>query len=415
MINLKALINLVSIDDAIERLAMALDKTIVLDVEELTILNSVNRILAEDIYAEIDRPEVDVTAVDGYAVRSIDTVGASQYNPLELSIVGVLKPGQKPLEKCLDPGTAIRVHTGAPIPCGADAVVMDEDISLSKDHLVIYKPVPQGLNIIRRGEDFARGDLLAHKGSVIKPSIIAALTASGISRVRVYRKINVSVLAVGDELVEPGEEHVEGKTYNSTAYIVYSLLQRDGLFDVNYVGIVPDDSRELEEAVAREISKGADLVITTGGTGVSESDVVYYLIKRGEQVFRGVRMRPGRPTSSFIYGNKLIMCLSGFPVAAWTGYEVLLRRAIMKWLNIRGFERRVVNALLTRRIPNTVGYSSVIRVKVHLDKGVYFAEPYMLRGSGVISSLLRTDGYVIIPESVEGYEKNTPVQVYLYD
>ncbi|MEM1639113.1 MAG: molybdopterin molybdotransferase MoeA [Desulfurococcaceae archaeon] len=416
MIDLSKLTSLINLNEAVERLVKALSKTIQLEVEEAGLVNSVNRVLAVDIYAENNRPEFDIAAVDGYAVRSIDTTGATQYNPVELSIVGVVKPGQKPSETCLEPGTAVRIHTGTPIPYCADAVVMDEDVDVSEKHVVVFKPVPHGSNIIRQGEDFAKGELLVRRGSLIKPSMIAALAALGISKVKVFRKINASVLAIGDELVEPGEERVDGKIYNSTAYIVLSLLQQDRIFEVKYSGIIPDDAREVEEAIAREISNGADLVITTGGTGISESDVVSHLVKKGDSVvFRGVRMRPGRPTSSFIYRNKLVVNFSGFPVAAWAGYEVLLRRAFIKWLSIRELERHVVNAVLTRRIPNTVGYSSVIRVMIRYENGVYYADPYMLRGSGVISSLLRTNGYVIIPEDIEGYEKNTLIQVYLYD
>lgn len=413
---MNTLTHLVGINEAIERLVRALSKTVLLEAEEVSLLDSINRVLAVDVYAESSRPEFDMAAVDGYAVRSIDTVGASQYNPVELNIVGVIRPGQKPGEICLGPGTAARIHTGAPIPCNADAVVMDEDVDVSDNRVVVYKSASHGLNVVRRGEDFAKGEVLVRRGSVVKPSIVAALAASGIGEVKVFRKINVSLFAVGDELVEPGEDHMGGKTYNSTAYIVHFLLQQDGIFNVKYGGILPDDAWKVEEAIAREIDRGADIVITTGGTGVSESDVISHLIRRGELVvFRGVRVRPGRPTSSFIYRNKLVVNLSGFPVAAWTGYEVLLRRAIIEWLNIRGLERHVVNALLTRRIPNTVGYSSVIRMKIHYENGIFYAEPYMLRGSGVISSLLRTNGYVVIPEDTEGYEKNTLIQVYLYD
>lgn len=416
MVVLKALLTLVSVDDAVERLASALARFINLDVETINTINATGRILAEDIYATIDRPEEDISAVDGYAVRSIDTVSASHYNPVELVVKGTFRPDKRPTTLCVEPGTAIRVYTGTPVPCNADAIIMSEDVRLEEDRILIYKPVAQGSNVIFRGEDFKRGDLLATKGTVVKPALITALVASGISKVKTYRKINVSVIAVGDELVEPGEEKLQGEVYNSSAYVVYSMLNRDFIFDARYAGIVPDSVSEVEDAILKEFERGADVVITTGSTGIGEFDIVADLIeKRGTFIFRGVRMRPGRPTSSSIIDKKPLLHLSGFPVAAWTGYEVLFRAAITKWLSIRGFERRAVYALLTRRLPNVVGYKSIVRVNVFEQSGELYAEPYMLRGSGVISSLLKTNGYVILPENVEGFEKNTKVQVYMYD
>ena len=413
---MKMLSRLIGVDDAVKKLVDAFSRTLHLDVEVVKITDAVGRVLAEDIYAPVNRPETSISAVDGYAVRSLDTTSASYYSPVELFIKGTIKPGYGNSGLCVDPGTAVRVHTGAQIPCGADAVVMEEDVQVVGNKVLVYKPVASGSNIVLKGEDFKKGDLLAPRGSLVKPPVIAALSASGVDSIVVYKKINVSIVTIGDELIEPGETPAPGRVYNSSAYVVYSALLRDSLFSVRYAGIVPDSVEEVENAVLGEFEKGVDLVITTGGTGISESDVIVdFVARNGEFVFRGVKMRPGRPTSSSIIHSKLVVHLSGFPVAAWCGYELILRRALIEWLGIRGLERHYVYARLARRLPGSPGYCSVVRVMLYEDNGELYADPYMLRGSGVISSLLRTNGYIIIPENVEGYEKGSRVRVYLYD
>jgi len=416
VITVKALLELIDVGEAIRRLVDALSRTLHLDVETVNLTNAIGKVLAEEVYATIDRPGEDISAVDGYAVRSLDTVGASYYNPVELTASRSVKPGERPAFPCIEPGVAVEVYTGTPIPCGADAVVMSEDVEVRGDRVLVYKPVAGGSNIIFKGEDFKKGDLLATRGTLIKPALLAALAANGVDKVKVYRKINVSIIAVGDELVEPGKEAPPGKVYDSSTYIVYSSLVRDLVFNAKYSGIVPDDVDAVANAVAREFERGADVVITTGGTGVGRHDIVVDFVKRhGEFVFRGVKLRPGRPTSSSVVGGKLLLHLSGFPIAAWTGYEVLFRTAVIKWLGVSGLERHSVYALLTRRLPNVAGYTSIVRVNVFERHGELYAEPYMLRGSGVISSMLRTNGYVVLPENVEGFEKNTRVKVYFYD
>ena len=404
----------IGLESAVEALARSLKNLVSLESEEVSLLEATGRILYEDVHATRDRPRENISAVDGYAVKHVDVLGASLYNPVELKLAGSLRPGSKPNEVHVKPGTAARVQTGAPIPHGADAVVMDEDAEVRGDVVVVYKQVAKGENVIYSGEDLKRGELIASKGTIAGPGIVAALAASGVSRVRVYRKIRVSVIAVGDELVEPGSDAAQDKEFNATAYLVYSQLTRDRIYEPRYYGIVPDDAKLLEEAIFQEIERGADVVITTGGTGVSESDVISELAAKHVVVFRGVKMRPGRPTSCTVIGGKPVLHLSGFPVASWVGYEMLLRRATILWLLLKGFERPQIEATLARRLPNPAGYTSVIRVSVEAKNGEYRAEPYMLRGSGVISSLFKTNGYIVVPENVEGFEKGSRVRVYLH-
>ncbi|MEM1668752.1 MAG: molybdopterin molybdotransferase MoeA [Thermofilaceae archaeon] len=404
----------IAINEAVNKLASVLAEAVELESEEVDLLEAVGRILATDVYSPQDRPRANVSAVDGYAVRSIDTVGASPYNPIELIIKYYLKPGQDAQGFTVERGVAARVLTGAPIPEGADAVVMDEDVEVRDGKVVIYKQVSEGSNIVYRGEDLKQADLVGSKGQVVNPAMVGAFAAVGIKSVKVYRKVRVALIAIGDELVEPGSSTTLGKDFNSTVYIVYSQMIKDWIFQPTYYGILPDDPVLVEEAIVRGIEKGADLVITTGGTGVGEGDVVEHVMKKNTVVFRGVRIRPGRPTSCSVVSGKPVVHLSGFPVASWTGYELLIRPAVQRWLGIKGFERPAIRATLTRRLPNVAGYTSLVRVQLRELHGEFYAEPYMLRGSGVISSLLRTNGYVMIPEDLEGYEIGSKVTVYIH-
>lgn len=411
----KRITALVSISEAVDLLAGILRGTVKLSVEEARVSSALGRILAEDVYAGINIPPFNRSAVDGYAVRAVDVVNASVYNPVELLLKGSVAAGEYPPSTCIGHGEAIRVHTGSPVPCGADAVVMDEDVEVADSRILVYKPVSPGQNISRMGEDFTRGELVVAKGTLLKPVHIAALSSIGVDKVKVYRKLEVGVLASGDEVCEPGVDvECETGVYNSSARLLVALLLNTGFTSVKYYGVFPDDPEILGDAL-RKAAVENDLVVTTAGTGVSEGDTVIDVAMHSWRlVFRGVRMRPGRPTSLSLVEGKPVLHLSGYPVAAWTGYEAILMPAFSKWLGLKGVERPVVYARLSRRIPNTVGYTSYIRVTLRDTGGEYVAEPYMLRGSGVLSSLLRSHGYIVIPENVEGFEKDSIVPVYLF-
>lgn len=405
----------ISVNEAKIKLSKVLSERITLEEELVKIVDSLGRVSSRLVKAPFNRPRVNLSAVDGYAVRSLDTIGSSTFTPVELVIKSVLKPGGDPDEVCVEPGFAIRVHTGAPIPCGANAVVMDEDVKVQGDTILVFKPVAPGANIILKGEDISENSVLVEPGTLIRPAHVTALASIGVNALHVYRKIRTSIIAIGDELVEPGHPLSKGKEYNSSAYIIYTQLVRDGIFQVDYTGIVPDNTEAILDAIKREVSKGSDLIITVGGTGVSETDKIPELLEEySSPIFRGVRMRPGRMTSASVVLGRPVLSLSGFPVAAWAGYELILRPAIAAWLNISGFERHVVYAYLARRLPNISGYTSIVRVSLAVKNGKYYAEPYMLRGSGVISSLLRTHGYIVVPEDTEGFEEGEEVPVYIY-
>ncbi|MGB9827176.1 MAG: molybdopterin molybdotransferase MoeA [Thermosphaera sp.] len=405
---MKILRDLIEVDTAVEAFARALSK-ISLRTESLRIGEALGRVVASEVKAEFDFPDQDRSAVDGYAVVAEDTYYASQYSPVELRLVHDRRG-----DLCIGKGEAFEVFTGNPIPCGADSVVMKEDTVREKDKILVLKPVPVGGNISRKGEDYAKGSILVPKGTVLNPFHIAIMASNGLKTVEVFEELRIGVISTGNEIVSPGLARKQGEYYDSTGVLINQLLIQDGFYKVTYYGVFPDDVKALTEALEEAVLEN-DIVLTLGGTGVSESDVVVEVAeKKGGLVFRGVKMRPGRPTSSSMINGKPVLHLSGYPVAAWTGYEVIFRRAVAKAFNLLNYNRRIAFAKLARRLPNQVGYQTYIRVQLKMGEDGLIAEPYMLRGSGVLSSLVFSQGYVEIPSNIEGYEKGEIVKVFLF-
>ena len=409
----KYLGKLISVDEAVK---LVLEKTrLELSTKLIDIYSALNHILAEDIYAEYDAPAYDRSAVDGYAVRSIDTVGASPLNPAILRVKGIIRPGDDPEKYFVGENEAVEITTGAPLPLGADAVVMYEDTHRTDDIVEVYKAVPMYANVSRKGEDYKKNELLVKNNTLLTDRFLAIIASTGIRKVRVYEKIKIGLITTGNELVEPGHKLKPGKIYNSTSVLVKTYLEKHAPFTlIKYYGIYPDNYRVLTEVLSKAINEN-HIVITTGGTGVSSEDVIRDVIENnGEWIFRGVALRPGRPTSAALVSNKPIFMLSGFPVAAWTALESIVLKTLYLLHGLNPPSRCSVKARLTRRVPNTVGYRTYIRVSIREDKDRgLIAEPYMLKGSGILSSLTKSNGYIVLRENVEGYEEDDIIDVYL--
>ncbi|WP_148677164.1 gephyrin-like molybdotransferase Glp [Staphylothermus hellenicus] len=411
----KFLGSLISVDEAVNKATRAFKDLVELRIIEKTVWDALYYVSAEDILALIDQPRYDRSAVDGYAVISSDTTGASPTNPAILRVKGYMSPSSTPEEYVVRNGEAVELATGAPLPLGADAVVMYEDTNRVGDEVEIYKPVPSGANVSRKGEDYRKGEVLVKKNTLLKPWHLSIIASTGINSVKVYEKLRIGVIGTGSELVEPGYKLSSGQIYNSTSVLVKNYVETLGLAKGKYYGVFPDEKEVLREALFKALREN-HLVITTGGTGVSDEDVIRDIVDEyGEWVFRGVAMRPGRPTSAAIINDKPVFLLSGYPVAAWTGLEAIVSPTIYSILGLEKPVKPVVQGILARRVPNTVGYRSYIRVTTRIGPGnKVIVEPYMLKGSGILSSLVKTNGYIILYENIEGYEKGSIVDVILY-
>jgi molybdopterin molybdotransferase len=368
---------------------------------------ALNRVLAEDIIAEENLPRFDRSAVDGYAVKAEDTFGVSQFKPKTLKLTD-----RSEVKK----GEAKQVWTGNPLPKGADAVLMLENAKRFDNEIEVWTAVTPGENVSKKGEDVKKGEVAVKAGTRLKPHHLGLIAALGKTETRVFEKPKVAVLATGNELVEVGQKPREDQVFEVNRLVLSSLCLELGAEPLD-LGIARDDVAEISEKIRLGLKK-ADMVLTTGGTSVGASDLVPTAINsigKPGVIVHGVAMRPAMPTALAIIDNKPVIVLSGNPVAAMFGFEVFARPLILKMLGAKCEQRPVVNARLTRRTTTALGRRTFVRVRVFQRGGEFYAEPVSARGSGVISTMTRANGYVVVPENREGLEEGETVQVHLFD
>ncbi|MEM4513645.1 MAG: molybdopterin molybdotransferase MoeA [Ignisphaera sp.] len=409
----KRIEKLMKLEEAVDVLAKNI--SIELRSESVSILDSLHRIVARDIVAEHDFPFFNRSAVDGFAVRAEDTYGASESNPIGLKVVGDTRSRTLNIVK---PGEAVKIYTGDPLPSGTDAVVMLEDVLDYGDTIYVLKSLSKYANVALHGEDIQQGKKLIKQGEVVEPKHIVALATLGLNSVEVYEKLRICILCTGSEVVEPGTISIKtvlekGLIFNSTAYLLLSFLRSWSFVEPIYMGIVRDIVNEVELMINRALDL-CHLIITTGGAGPSDYDVTLEVVEGmgGKLIFRGVAMRPGRPTSAGIVNGKPIFMLSGYPVAALIGLRYIIFPALEKALKIR-IPRKIVAAKLTKHIANVAGYTTFVRVKLNRCRDNLCAEPIASMGSGTISTLLDSDGILVVPEDVEGFEEGQLAEVEL--
>jgi len=404
---------LTRIGEALEKLRKAITHRIV-DSEPVSLTLAIGRICGEDLYAPWDYPQYDRSAVDGYAVIAEDTFGASPTNPIKLRVAARIEAGIDISELPeIKRGESAEVLTGAPIPPGSTAVIPVEEVERRGDEVEVHSQVYPGQNISKKGEDFRAGEVILHRGELIKPWHIGVAASFGMNKLRVLRKPKAAILSTGDELVEPGGELRPGQIYNSTKPMLASALNTLECSVVD-LGISRDDVDEI----SRKIAEGAvkcDLVIVTGGTSVGAHDLVPEAISKiGEVIVHGLAMRPGKPAGFGIVEGKPVFMLSGFPVAALIQFRVLVIPAIEHITGCKFDPSPRIRGRLTRRVVSPPGIRSFIRVRVsETADGELLVEPLRLTGSGILSTLTRGNGLLIVPEELEGYEEGEEVEVEL--
>ncbi len=377
---------LIPVDEALSRILAA--ATPVVQTEVLEIENARGRVLADDVISAINVPGYDNSAMDGYAVCSVDCVepGAS------LTVAQRIPAGQTGIK--LEAGTAARIFTGAPVPEGADAVVMQELCHQQGDSVTINTAVPVGDNIRRAGEDIEKGSVILRSGARIRPQEQGLIASIGQAKVTVKRKLRVATFFTGDELVEPGRELGQGQIYNSNRYTLKGLLQSVDC-EVIDAGIVPD-TLEATLDVLKRVSANADLVLTSGGVSVGEEDYVRIALQQlGELNMWRINMKPGKPVAFGKVNDALFMGLPGNPVSVFVTFLVFARPLILK---MQGAENTLPNELSIRSGFEWKGIKrqEYLRVRVGRDESGACAEIYPHQGSGVLSSTCWADGLVIV-------------------
>ncbi|RLF05846.1 MAG: molybdopterin molybdenumtransferase MoeA, partial [Thermoprotei archaeon] len=310
-------------------------------------------------------------------------------------------------------GECVEVATGAPIPPGANAVVKFEGSSIRDGLVEVMKSVAEWENVARRGEDLKAGALILRRGDRVRPWHVAALASQGIRRILAYSPL-VSVISTGDELVEPGDELEPGKTYSYTKSLVKAWLRENGC-DVLDGGIVPDDEFCILESLERALEM-ADAAVITGGTSVGRRDYTVRAIKKLEGLrllIHGIAMRPGMPTALSVVRGKVVLAVSGLPVAALAALELIFKPLLGRMVGNRLQPLKLV-ARLRRKVTGEPGFLDFVRVRVLRGERGFEAVPIRARGSGSISSLLEANGVLLVPEDVEGFEKGAAVEVIMY-
>lgn len=296
---------------------------------EISILDSLDHVLAEDIISETDIPPFDRSPLDGYAYKSEDSLYATESSPVILEVIDNIQAGHVSNKKIAG-GQAIRIMTGAKIPEGADVVIKYEDTEFTDKKVKIFKYQKPQSNIVKVGEDMRRGDRILCKGITIGPAEIGILASLGRTHVRVYSKPAIAILATGDELLNIDEELYDGKIRNSNSYVIAAQVRKSGGIP-KILGIckdrVNDVKKELDSAL-----KWADMIITTGGASVGDADIIKEAFKEAgaDILFWKTKMKPGTPIVAAKYGNKLLFGLSGNPAAAYITFEIFVRPAILR-------------------------------------------------------------------------------------
>ncbi len=363
-----------------------------------SLLEADGLVLAEPVAATWPLPSFDNSSMDGYAVRVDDVAGASEASAVRLPVRGDIAAGQEAAHR-LEPGTAVRIMTGAPIPDGAQAVVPVEWTDAATDAVTITRTPDPGAHIRRRGEDVAAGEVVLEPGTPINARVIAMLAAVGLAEIPVHRRPRVSVISTGDELVDPGVEPGAGQIVDSNSYMLTAAVREAGAEAVR-VGPVRDDEEELERVLMQEAER-SDLILTSGGVSMGAYDTVKAVLTRmGGVEFVKVAMQPGMPQGSGVVGTTPIVTLPGNPVSSFVSFEVFVRPLIRRMLGYRELQRPRLHAICSREFGSPMGKTQFARVRMHVRDGLVMAEPEGGQGSHIIGGLSRADGLAVVPEQV---------------
>jgi len=402
---------MLSVEDALMQILDAFDP---LESERVPILESLGRVLAEDVYADVDIPPHDNSSMDGYAVRAADTAGASRKSPSRLIVIGGTPAGYVP-EKEVAPGTTICIMTGAPIPPGADAVVKVEDTEAEGEWVRVLAEAEPGQHVRPAGEDVRQGELVLSRGTRIRPQEVGMLAALGQKRVPVAHRPRVAILASGDEVVEIDTPLEPGKIRNSNSYSNAAQVVKYGGEPI-LLGIAPDRVEKLTEKVHAGLAQDVDLLLTSGGVSVGDFDLVKkVLAAEGEINFWRVRMKPGKPLAFGRIGETPVLGLPGNPVSVMVSFEMFIRPALLKMQGMTNWERPTVEAVLMEAIEHKDERRHYVRVRVEQREGKYCARLTGGQGSGILSSMVKANGLAIIPEDWDHAPASARVQVILLD
>ncbi|SDH42410.1 molybdopterin-binding protein [Halanaerobium congolense] len=396
-------------------------ETKIFQTEKIELDQSLNRILADNVFSPVDLPPFSRSTVDGYAVKAADTAGASASMPTYLDIIGSIEMGVE-TELELKSGQAAAIPTGGMIPKGSDAVLMIEDTEKIEEKLIeSFKSLAVGENIVQKAEDIAEGELLFKKGHKIMARDIGALAGLGITEFNVFKKAKVSVISTGDELIPAEAEAKIGQIRDINSYSISAYLNKIGA-ETKKVGIIEDKFESLKTALKNELDQ--ELVLISGGSSVGIKDMTIELLNSlGEPgvLLHGLSIKPGKPTILAVIEGTIVIGLPGHPASAWTVNNVLTAE-IVRVLNGekapaalgRENQKYLIEAELTRNLVSDKGREEYIPVKILKKDDKVFAEP-LLAKSSLITNLAYGDALIKIPQNKEGIDKGELVKLTLIE
>lgn len=377
-----------------------LERTRAVDTELVPLESAQGRVLAEQVQALEAVPPFDRSPYDGYALRAADTCGASPEAPAVLTVTQEIAAGDMP-RHAVAPGTAAKILTGAPIPEGADCVVMFERTQFTAEQIKLFAPMTAGENIVRAGEDIAKGQCLAQAGTAIDAGVVGTLASQGIRTPRVYRRPHIGLISTGNEVIEPGMPRKPGHIYNSNRYTLTAALEKEGC-RVTYLGLAGD----RVESIAQQINRGlsmCDWVILTGGVSVGDYDLTPAAMEQAgvSVMIRGVDIKPGMACAYGVQGDKLVCGLSGNPASSIANFYAVLLPALRKLCGHRQPIPREIMLTLKEGFAKKSKVTRLLRGQTDFTDGTVKLHIPQNQGNVIISSTIGCDAVAVVPAGSE--------------
>jgi molybdopterin molybdotransferase len=382
--------------------------------ETVPIADALGRVLADDVRASVDLPPFERSAVDGWAVLAVDTVGASPDRPIRLRASGEVRMGAS-ADAVVSGGSAVRIPTGGMLPAGADAIVMQEYVEAGVGQIAVMRPAARGDHVVARGADVRAGDLVLSRGRRLRPADLGILAGQGWEAIRVALRPRVAVLSTGDEVVRPGEQVEPGRVRDMNGVAIAATVTQCGGIPT-MLGIVRDERGEVDAALRRGLADH-EMLLVTGGSSVGERDVVADAIGAlGAPgiIVHGIAVRPGKPTVLAIAGTTPVIGLPGNPVSALVIFDLFARPVIEQLLGMDPQSRisQVAHARLAQPLPGAGQREDHRRVTLERRADGLWAVP-LPAGSQILSSLTRAGGIVVVPAGAV-FAEGQEVEVRLF-
>jgi molybdenum cofactor synthesis domain-containing protein len=377
-------------------------------VERVPLVEADGRVVARDVVADQDVPPFDRAAMDGYAVVAEDTFGAGRHEPRVVRCIEQVFTGQVPTRH-LARGMCMEIATGAPIPDGADAVVMVEETEKDEAGDVrVFAPVHPRQNVGRRGADISQGQALVGRAQTLNPGRLGALAAIGVGDVEVFARPRIALLSTGNEIVEPGQALAPGQIYDVNKYTLSAIIRRHGGV-ARHHPTAADTLDDLERAL--DACLDDDVVVFSGGSSVGERDLIIDVLrKRGELLFHGIAVKPGKPTALGRIDGKPVLGMPGYPTSCLSNGYMLLVPLLRRMARLPEYRPRSVTVPLAQRIVSTTGRHQFYTVRI-----VNGTAAPAFKASGDITSMSQADGYIEIPAQTDIVERGQMVEVKLFE